>query len=289
MADSLPSVLTEQERRNRATRGHWPLFADHRRTVTDLLLASGDSNKKPATLCVLGAGNCNDLDLLPLLTRFGTIHLVDWDAAALADGLSRQNLAGDLRLALHGGLDLTGIAAATSHWSPSQPPPEPEIDQAIRLASNAPLPEIDSGVDVCASVSLLSQLIESVARSLGEGHPRFLELLQAVRRRHLEMLVELVAPGGAGLLITDLVSSESAPQILTEKEVALPSLVAQLIQQRNFFTGLNPAVLLQQLSTDPRLLVQVREIEVVSPWRWNLGSRTYVVYAIRFLRLKNAS
>ena len=120
---------------------------------------------------------------------------------------------------------------------------------------------------------------------MSENHPRFLELVQLVRRRHLEMLAELVAPGGAGLLITDLVSSDSAPQILTEQEVALPALVAQLIHQQNFFTGLNPAVLLQLLATEPRLKEKVREIEAIYPWRWKLGPRTYAVYAIRFRRI----
>ena len=163
MADSPSPVLAEQERRNLATRGHWQLFADHRRRVTDLLQTSGHPTKKPATLCVLGAGNCNDLDLLQLLTYFGRIHLVDWDAPALEAGLARQDLAGDSRLVLHGGVDLSGIAMATSLWSANQPSDQ-EIEQAMRLADSAPLPEIGEAVDVCASVCLVSQLIEGVVR-----------------------------------------------------------------------------------------------------------------------------
>ena len=52
----------------------WAGFADHRRRVSGLL-ATG-----PGRLCVLGAGNANDLDLATLLEVHREVHLVDLDA-----------------------------------------------------------------------------------------------------------------------------------------------------------------------------------------------------------------
>jgi len=45
-----------------------------------------------------------------------------------------------------------------------------------------------------ASTCVLSQLIEVVIQSVGVAHPRFLELVQAVRIGHLRLLMHLVAP-----------------------------------------------------------------------------------------------
>ncbi|MDX1948228.1 MAG: hypothetical protein SFU86_22750 [Pirellulaceae bacterium] len=283
MANLPPPLLVEQARRNMATRGEWQSFAEHRQRVTELLFesAAGDN---PQTLCVLGAGNCNDLDLPELLNRFERIHLVDCDLAALEAGVSRQGLADNSQLVLHGDHDLTGIAGAIRSWTPASLPAAAEIDRVIQLARQAPLPEVGEQVAVCGSVCVLSQLLEGVAQALGSDHPRFLDLLQAVRQRHLETIASLLAPGGAGTLITDLVSSATAPQIVTAQDVAIPMLTGQLISDRNFFTGLNPAVLIQLLASNAILPGELRQIEPISPWRWNLGLRTYLVYAIRFRR-----
>ena len=50
---------------NAESRDAWALFGPHRDAVTRLLL--GGLGAGPARVCVLGAGNCNDLDLAALL------------------------------------------------------------------------------------------------------------------------------------------------------------------------------------------------------------------------------
>ena len=50
---------------NAETRDHWNAFTGHRAKVTGLLATEPSSGM--SRLCVLGAGNCNDLDLAALL------------------------------------------------------------------------------------------------------------------------------------------------------------------------------------------------------------------------------
>ena len=61
-------------------------------------------------------------------------------------------------------------------------------------------------------------------------------------------------------------------------------MLAQLIRARNFFHGVNPAVLVSLFRTDPVLNSRVTELEPVRPWLWNLGPRWYAVYALKVRR-----
>src|SRR5690348_15383718 len=60
---------------NAETRDHWDAFAGHRAKVTGLLTSGGLPGA--SRLCVLGAGNCNDVDLAALLRAHREVHLVD--------------------------------------------------------------------------------------------------------------------------------------------------------------------------------------------------------------------
>jgi len=61
--------------------------------------------------------------------------------------------------------------------------------------------------------------------------------------------------------------------------------VRELIRQGNFFTGLNPAVIHDLLVTDPLLSSRIADVAILAPWTWDLGSRVYVAYPVRFRRL----
>ena len=60
--------------------------------IEQLLLP--DVSHPAGRLCVLGAGNCNDLDLRRLSERFDEIHLIDLDPAALGEAVRRQGVEG---------------------------------------------------------------------------------------------------------------------------------------------------------------------------------------------------
>jgi hypothetical protein len=229
---------------------------------------------------VLGAGNCNDLDLPRLLDAFENIHLIDLDGESLAWGVGHQAVVGDARLVLHAGGDLSGIADAVAGWSPASPPTDRELDDFVARAAIAPLPDLPGLCAVVASVCLLTQMLEPIINGLTPQHLRFLDLLGTVRRRHLQLLAELCAPGGTVVLVTDIVSSTTCPELPTISESELADFVGRQIQQHNFFTGVNPFVLRQLLETDTAVAPLVSDVRLSLPWRWQLGPRTYAVVAL---------
>ena len=170
------------------------------------------------------------------------LHLVDLDAHALAQGVARQGLAENEALHLYGNIDVTGQLAAMGTWASGA-----ILDSDLEACIARPVEVISAIVpgrfDVVASCCLLSQLIGAVVDTAGEGHPRFRELVQAVRLGHLRLLMHLVAPGGRGVLITDLVSSTTAPPLAATAQDRLPHLLGGLIEAGNFFDGVNPAVI----------------------------------------------
>jgi hypothetical protein len=97
LADS-HSPAEVHSQRNRLTRDNWSAFAPHRNRVTEMILnaardrsADLDQTRLP-TLCVLGAGNGNDIDFDKIADHYSEITLVDLDCDALQACLDRQNL-----------------------------------------------------------------------------------------------------------------------------------------------------------------------------------------------------
>ena len=80
------SIGQWQQSVNEQTKDAWDLFASHRVQMTALIEQAVGvlplSFGKP-TLCVLGAGNGNDLDLAKIAPQFSEIRLVDLDPTAL--------------------------------------------------------------------------------------------------------------------------------------------------------------------------------------------------------------
>ncbi|GDY07927.1 hypothetical protein LBMAG52_14130 [Planctomycetia bacterium] len=271
-------LIQEQARRNTEADATWSLYAPHRERVTRLLLdARAPTGER---LCLLGAGNLNDLDLAALSTAFHEIVLVDVDVAALRRGLSRQGFAEDARFRVVTPTDVSGVFAKLAQMENDQQVSDEAIDSCLRtLAQPHGLSE-HVCYDVVASVGLLTQLIDGVIRSVGESHPRSWELVSAIRTQHLRLMLELTIPGGAAVLVTEIVSSDSCPALLSVDEGGLPELVRREVAARNFFTGTNPAALLQLLRTEISLAEQLASTWFAEPWLWQFLARTYAVYAL---------
>lgn len=278
-------IATIHAQRNADTRPNWDLFEPHRRRVTEILLtlAAGEGQR----LCVLGAGNSNDLDLARLAQRYAAVHLVDLDAVALSAGLASQALEPRLaeRVHLHGGIDVTGVGHELSAWSPQLPPSDAELTACVERAIKAAAPDLSAPFDAVASVCLLTQLADGVVLSLGQEHARFAELMLAIRTRHVRLLAELLSPGGTGALITDVVSSASSAELTSVPDVQLGALLQRLVAERNFFHGANPFALVRLFQVDPMLLRLLHRVRLLAPWRWNLGPRVYAVCGLVFERL----
>jgi hypothetical protein len=266
---------------NKESEGKWNVFETHRDKLLQLLRTP--LNRSSLRLCVLGAGNCTDLDLHELLKTFHELHLVDLDHEALANGVRRQRLFDSPIVHRHGGIDVTGCLDEIASWSPTTPIAA-EAVKSCAASFRTVLPMLPGPFDVVVSACLLSQLLRGVVMAIGESHPQFLDAIQAVRTGHLRLLAELVAPGGCGLLATDLVSSDTYPSLRFVPDENLSGVLARLVHERNFFHGLNPAIVASFFRTDLVGAAAISKAETIRPWRWDFGTRVYAVYAIRFFK-----
>ena len=174
-------------------------------------------------LCVLGAGNANDLDLPILAGAFEQIHLADLDPEALRQAIERHPELDSCHPAAQRLVDLSGIAAQLDNLDHP-----PRSRTTIRRTHHSrsrrhPRRNLPEAFDVVASTCLLSQLMNAAVAAVGESEPRLLELLAAIRIGHLRLLANVVAPGGTGLLFTDIASSDDTPAIAAASDPALNS------------------------------------------------------------------
>ncbi len=265
---------------NAASRDQWSGFEAHRHKVSELLAADGDPSR--ARLCILGAGNGNDIDLPTLLKGYFAVHLVDLDANALDRGAVRQGVDEHPALRLFGKVDLTGLLDAIAGFSPATPV-RPELLAALAERPALAVPPVLAGpYDMVASTCLLSPLIGNAFHSIGESHPQFMAMVQAIRTGHMRLLAELTAPGGTMILITDITSSDILPELRSLPESTLAGLFPRIVRDRAYFHGLNPVVVGSIVEQDPVLSMRVASGESLAPWRWHLHGRVYLVWALRF-------
>ena len=155
------------ESSNLLTDGLWELYAPHRSRLTALLeeqhrrvFGDTDSLTRPwapqGTLCLLGAGNSNDVALPRLLRKFETAILVDIDHAALSRGVDRQfSSAPGTRVELHGGIDLFGFDATEKVSDGEQ---AAELFSRDRVGATL-RSLLKNRCDVVSAAGLLSQLV----------------------------------------------------------------------------------------------------------------------------------
>lgn len=273
------AVAANQRQQNASSKMRWQSFGSHRMEVARLLSrAAAEGGAGRPTLCVLGAGNCNDLELPRLAERFGEVHLVDIDRGAIELAATQQGVREWPGLRLHGPIDLTGIAHVVSRWV-NWTPPQQERDLATELASTAPLPEVGT-FDVVLSPCLLSQLIYSVSRVLKMRSLTDDALVAAVRKRHLRMLAELLRPGGVGVMAIDLVAQETFPNLAKATAADLDELMPRLLQEGFYFKGIEPALVESGLRD-----AGITRIDFTRPWLWQFGrARRFLVYGVLFRR-----
>ena len=273
----MSSLSAVQFKRNAESRGGWERYRSHRDRVTGLLtnLAAEDLAATTREICILGAGNCNDIDLRALLDLGLRVHLVDLDGDALAAGLRVQGVENSSGIELHAGVDVTGVFPDIAKLNSASS--EEQVRELARRMVDVRGFEVARPCRLVASIGLLTQLIEAVIQSLGHQHAALVDLIQAVRTQHLRLMFDLLARGGSLLLTAEVVSSSTAPEIATIDESRLPELLAKLFAQRNFFTGMHPGILMQTFQTDPVVSPQLRQLTATAPWLWEFLYRTYAV------------
>lgn len=265
------------------------------------------------TLMVLGAGNCLDLDLPRLANQFQQIHLVDIDASALQSARERHpQIAG--QLVLHAPVDVAyplcsmGTPEAESRKTQSEGTvaepagleafaAEDRTEQPV-AAQNAGTLEILRSLaapqpantlpqcDVVASVCLLSQLIDTLTAVIGAESAILHEGVHWLRLGHFRRMRQLCRMGSGLVLVTDLVSSDTAPQLLTVEPASLPFLTRTLLEAGNVFVGCHPDLVVRDLKSvagaafpDTGLDTRIN-VQVYPPWLWQMGPRRFVCYAV---------
>jgi len=272
-------LLTTIVGRNEEFRHGWKDFENHRIRVTGLLASCFESPQP--TIALWGAGNCNDVDLSVIGRHYQAIHLVDVDRRAVDSAVhDQQEMA--RRITIHAPMDLSGILEQLGGLRVNQGGPrfDDEVNSIIEAAGSSTPAGLHGQVDVAASMCLLTQIVDGLRMSVGENHRSFVELVAVVRRRHLQLLLESVRQGGVAFLFSDVVSSETAPEIPTTPEEQFGDYLIGLIRNNNFFTGANPFAILKLLQTDTQLNCLVDQVQLIQPWKWNLGPRWYAVTAI---------
>jgi hypothetical protein len=256
-------------------------YGQHRQKTMELIsMAAGEFRGiAERTISILGAGNCMDLDLRTLMTFFPGVNLLDLDLKAVESGVSAVEGLSSSQLKIVAPIDLASPLATTTASTLSDAAAITQFCQTLA----APLAVIPvEAADVVVSTCVLSQMLSAMTNLVTDKHPEFLPLIQAVRRGHLVRMLQLLKSGGRGILISDLVSSETTPLLTSINEASLPQLLAQALATGNFFSGLHPGVMLQDFGTAPGIASSIESPVMTAPWRWQMGPRTYAVYAITF-------
>jgi hypothetical protein len=226
---------------NASTRDAWSWFATHRARVGELL-AFGAAGR----LTILGAGNCNDVDLAQARRAFGEVALVDLDRMALEQATRRQHVDG---CTLYAPADVSGSS------------PCPTVP---RRAST-----------VVLSACVLSQ-IHAVINERESDPRRKAAALAGARARHLALMLELLRPGGLGIVVHDMVSSDTVPELWTTAPERVEELSVALLASGNHLHGGRPDVMSAALRGTPG----IDRLARAHPWIWQLSAtRAYLVHA----------
>jgi hypothetical protein len=269
--------VVRQARNNRETAGHWELYAEHRQRLTGAIVAALAA-AGGGRVCILGAGNANDLDLAWLRGSAREVHLVDLDRGALARATARAGQ-GSAPLRAHGPIDLGGVVAFPRRWRSAPPSAADRCDWPTQIAASVAA-AVPGSFEVVVSDCLLTQLYESCFAALGSV-PWLADVLELVLATHLRVMLAIGAAGGRGLLATDAISSETYPldELFGGREPL--ELLQALGRERRLFTGASPQILLRALrEARPAGAEPAR---LVPPWLWREARTcTLLVYAVSF-------
>ena len=275
----------EQRSVNQSSLGQRDSFAAHRAKVTALLCAAAGEQR--GRLCVLGAGNCNDLEIGLLLAVYSEVHLVDIDHEAVTGAITRLGHSERARVHGHAPIDISGSLGRLPRWRAFQVTPE-ELFAFPNAAAESVAAAVPGPFDVVVSACLLSQLQLSLLRELGERHRLFEAARQLTNLAHLRVMQSLLRVGGRGLLISDASSDEICDlEPFTRLEHATDRVfrLEALAHTGKLFYAVEPGLLELTCRSDPSLAAGLALDPVADAWLWRNGpKRTLLTYALPFRR-----
>ncbi len=281
MSDDDPEsrIRSHIERVNVAAAADAALYDGHRARLTELLSARGGGSRR---LCLLGAGNCHDVDLEALAGAFSEIHLVDIDQNALDAAVARQVPDVRAHLRTHA-LDVSGIFAheATLRTADESyfDPEHGGLFELIAPAVEALLGALPGPFDVCASTCLWSQLSAGATSLFPAAHlPRVREAMLTI---HLQTLVGLT-PEGEALFVSDVSSSTVFPGLeATYGMLGSDTLLHELFAKSFIYVSADPRLFAAALARSPGI---ERLDAPTSPWLWHTKLRVYLVATVPYRR-----
>ncbi len=275
MTELSPNFLLERERdRNTSTRSGFGAYAQHRARQMALL-----NDQRGARLAVLGAGNCNDIELATLARSFDEIHLFDIDGGALANAVQRQT--DEVRRACHLHVrDLTGVASFLEGWK--REPPEPFAAQVSAWTKLGTLLAEAGQFDTVLSTCLLSQVAINLRDFFGFSPALNAALLAAIAG-HVMLASALTKPGGKIVITSDCITNSYPIREEAQARGALNAIL-HLTAQGAAFPGTDPE-LVAALLTNP----DFSRPELKDAWIWDVGKQSYLVYALQATRTASTS
>jgi len=282
MAPSLPDDLVEFHRQyNRNSESCWAQFADHRALLSGLARDAGGQR-----LLVLGAGNCNDLDLPALAATYREIHLADLDQEALERARDRQPPEVRKALVLRAPVDLSGSLEKLVEFRQERPTPA-QIAALPGQVADQVHTELRGGWDTVMSTCLLSQIMHGTRRALGE-HPDLELVATALALGHLRAMVRLLRPGGTGIFATDTCTSEMYPPLEDRWRKFSPlAVLTRLEETENLLSGTRPSMIFEALTNDMVIAPALNPPQLLEPWLWRMGKLVLLVYGVVFKKREN--
>lgn len=284
MASRLATQIDEQKAANQSALPYDELYRGHREQLTGRILRTIQEGSG-RSLCVLGAGNCYDLDLERLSAYFGALHLVDLDQEALER--ARTRLPPRLRDALvcHAPVDLTGMLGKLERWAQQRLTPE-ELMAHPEHTSLELLRECGGPFDLVVSACVLTQMQLAVLQVLGERHRLFEAVRHTLSVTHLRTLAALTRPAGSALLVNDLVALETLGHVVPQAPGELRALYERVTREGNVIYVAHPGLLAAICRDDPMLRCHFQFRDIRDIWLWQQGpERTFLVYALELARL----
>jgi hypothetical protein len=133
--------------------------------------------------------------------------------------------------------------------------------------------------DVVVSACLLSQMLLTARRILGDRHPLFDAANLVLTLSHLRALLQLTAQSGRAWLVTDVSSNEIAPLGEAKSGENLVPFMQRLHLENKLFHAVSPPMLLSIASEDPLLAREASLSQPMDAWLWRNGpARTFLVY-----------
>ncbi|MGB9804417.1 hypothetical protein [Desulfofundulus sp.] len=284
-------ILQKQKRANFETRDRFAIYETHRKKSTELILSRCSCGK----ILIIGAGNCNDVDLTTLCEHFEQVHLLDIDEDALRHGLRQLGSTPPNNVFLHIE-DVTQILPAYQEMI--EKPYSSTIRRTMERLSSLSfpsLPYLKESFNIVVSQCLLSQLVHpAVELWRKELNPSTNKLLKnfvhALSASHLKEMASYLSKGNIGIVITDVVSSDDVGHPISEPQSILEQCY---FDQQSDFHGSNllGTNLVAVYNDFRKELSKIIRLEVHKPtlapsWKWIFSeAREYIVQAFVFQRI----